>query len=115
MTHIENGYEGKNSSTRCYETGAIERTSRTHISPYGVVVTTAMASLLVAVLGWMLLEIRDVRSDRELTAVAVERQRTAEARVQDLQNQIKALRREQDLQDKQLRQVNDWRTLRTMQ
>ncbi len=78
-------------------------------------VTTALVSLLVAVLGWVLLEIRDVRENRELTAVAIERTKTAEARAQDLENQITALRREQDLQDKVLRQVNDWRTLRMMQ
>lgn len=93
----------------------IERTSSHHASPYVIVVTTALVTLLVAVLGWMLLEMRDVRENRELVAVAQERQRTVEARARDLENQITALRREQDLQNKLLRQVNDWRNLRIMQ
>ncbi len=114
MTNTEETCVGASKSTRCSGTGLIERESR-HASPYVIVVTTALVSLLVAVLGWVLLEIRDVRENRELTAVAIERTKTAEARAQDLENQITALRREQDLQDKVLRQVNDWRTLRMMQ
>ncbi len=114
MTNTEETCAGASRSTRCFGTELIERESR-HASPYIVMATTALVTLLVSVLGWMLLDMRDVREDRELTAVAVERQRTAEARVQDLQNQIEAIRREQDIQNKLLRQVNDWRTLRMMQ
>lgn len=77
--------------------------------------TTALVTILVSVLGWMLLDMRDVREDRELTAVAVERQKTAQAQFLDLQNQIKALRREQDLQNKMLQQTSDWKTMRMLQ
>lgn len=115
MPHTERDCAENGRYTRCCETRHIERTSNGHASPYVIVVTTALVSLLVAVLGWVLLEIRDVRENRELTAVAIERTKTAEARARDLENQITALRREQDLQDKVLRQVNDWRTLRMMQ
>ena len=81
-------------------------------SPYVIVVTTALVTLLVAILGWMLLEIREVRKNRELTAVAVERARTAEARALDLQHQITALKREQDLQNETMHRLGDWQTLR---
>ncbi len=115
MTNTDRDFAGNGNCTRCLGTGLTGRVNDHHASPYVIVVTTALVSLLVAVLGWVLLEIRDVRENRELTAVAVERTKTREARVQDLQNQIAALRREQDLQDKVIRQGNDWRTLRMMQ
>lgn len=111
MPNTEETSAGNGRLSRCSGIGDIERTS-SHASPYVIVVTTALVSLLVAILGWMLLEIRDVREHRELTAVAVERQRTAEARAKDLENQIRALRREQDLQNRLLRQASDWASLR---
>ncbi len=114
MTNTEDTCADNGRYTRCSGTGLIERESR-HASPYVIMATTALVTILVSVLGWMLLDMRDVREDRELTAVAVERQKTAEARVQDLQNQIEAIRREQDIQNTMLQQSNDWRTLRMTQ
>lgn len=95
-------------------TEVTEKGSSPHPS-YAVIVTTALVTLLIAVLGWMLLEIREVRASRELTAVAVERTRTSEARAADLANQIDALRREQDLQNRMLRQATDWQQLRLVE
>ncbi len=115
MTNTEETCVGAGRSTRCCGTGVTARDISHHASPYVIVVTTALVTLLVAVLGWMLLEMRDVRENRELVAVAEQRAETAAAIAQDLQNQIEALRREQDLQNEVLQQSRDWASLRMMQ
>lgn len=114
MVNTKSGYEGKDRFSNTYETGGIERASSAKAHPYVVVVTTALVTLLVSVLGWMLLELREVRVLKESTSLAIERTRTSEARAKDLENQITALRREQDLQNKMIRQQGDWQSLRLL-
>lgn len=110
--------DDRNRSTRCYATDTRDRRdrrdgrSRHKVSPYVLVVTTALVTFLVAILGWLLMEIREIRETRETTAVAVERTKTMMARTRDLENQIKSLLREQNMQNQALQQVNDWQSLR---